>query len=170
MTGKILAGGLDGVYLVRCVGDVRLGMSTGMDGYFEELLADGQCKSIMIDLSETRSIDSTSLGSLAKLSIISRKRLGLSPTLVSTNPDVTRVLRTMGFDEIFQLVEQPLSAFEDLDLEDRTASSMSAEGTEQERQEQMRRCVIDAHKTLMSLNGNNREAFRDLMESLHSDE
>lgn len=163
MTGKILAGGQKGVFLVRCVGDVRLGMSTGMDSYFEDLLASGECTSIIVDLSETESIDSTSLGSLAKLSITTRRLLGRLPTLVSTNPDITRVLKTMGFNEVFQLVEQPLEDLDELDLVDRTQSKTSNE-------DELRRYVIDVHKALMSLNGKNRECFKDLMETLERGE
>ena len=148
MTGKILAGGQKGVFLVRCVGDVRLGMSTGMDSYFEDLLASGKCSSIIIDLSETESIDSTSLGSLAKLSITTRRLLGRSPTLVSTNPDITRVLKTMGFHEVFQLVEHPVKDLDEVDLVDRTQSNTGNE-------DELRRYVIDVHKALMSLNGKN---------------
>ena len=163
MTGKILAGGQKGVFLVRCVGDVRLGMSTGMDSYFEDLLASGKCSSIIIDLSETESIDSTSLGSLAKLSITTRRLLGRSPTLVSTNPDITRVLKTMGFNEVFQLVEHPVKDLDEVDLVDRTQSKTGNE-------DELRRYVIDVHKALMSLNGKNQESFKDLLETLEEDE
>lgn len=159
MTGQILAGGRQGVFLVRCVGDVRLGMSAGMSSYFENLVATGECTSITIDLSETHSIDSTSLGCLAKLSIISQRLLGRTPTLISTNPDITRVLRTMGFDEVFQLVEQPIDDLDQLDMIDHTQSNA-------ENEDELRRYVIDVHKALMSLNGQNRETFQDLMEIL----
>ena len=163
MTGKILAGGQKGVFLVRCGGDVRLGMSTGMDSYFEDLLASGKCSSIIIDLSETESIDSTALGSLAKLSITTRRLLGRSPTLVSTNPDITRVLKTMGFHEVFQLVEHPVKDLDEVDLVDRTQSNTGNE-------DELRRYVIDVHKALMSLNGKNQESFKDLLETLEEDE
>ena len=39
----------------------------------------------MIDLTETRSIDSTTLGLLAKLSILSRQKVGLLPTVEETS-------------------------------------------------------------------------------------
>lgn len=161
MTGKILAGSHQGVYLIRCVGDVRLGLSVGMDSYFENLLESGQCTSVIVDLSETSSIDSTSLGSLAKLSIIARRYLARPATLVSTNPDITRALKTMGFDEAYCLVEHPLKELDELDLTDQTASKQDDEG-------ELRRYVIDVHKALMSLNGRNREAFKDLMKMLES--
>lgn len=161
MNGKILAGGHQGLYLIRCVGDVRLGMSAGMDSYFEELLVSGECSSVIVDLTETKSIDSTSLGSLAKLSITARKYLDRLPTLVSTNPDITRVLKVMGFDEVYCLVEHPLKELDELDL----ADSKQAKKTDEA---ELRRYVIDVHEALMSLNGKNREAFKDLMTTLES--
>ena len=159
MTGQFLAGRQAGVFLVRCVGDVRLGMGTRMDRYFERVLQSGECRSILIDLSETDSIDSTSLGSLAKLSIATRKKLKVRPTLVSTNPDITRVLKTMGFDEVFSLVEHAVKDLDEVDLVEQSGSKAGDEA-------EMRRYVIDVHKALVSLNGRNRETFKDLMACL----
>ncbi len=164
MTGQILAGKQADVFVLRCVGDVRLGMGAGMDRYFDRMLANGECTSVVVDLRETKSIDSTSLGSLAKLSIAARKVLSATPTLVSTNSDVTRVLKTMGFDEVFSLIEHPIKAT-DVDasnLEDQAQSGARDEA-------EMRRYVIDVHKALASLNGKNRETFKDLMAGLEDE-
>ncbi|MCY4276609.1 MAG: STAS domain-containing protein [Gammaproteobacteria bacterium] len=164
MTGQILAGKQADVFVVRCVGDVRLGMGTGMDRYFERVLASGECASIVVDLRETESIDSTSLGSLAKLSIAAQKALQAPPTLVSTNPDVTRVLKTMGFHEVFSLVEHPVKA---ADVDAANLQDKSESGSRDEAE--MRRYVIDVHKALVSINGKNRETFKDLMAGLEEE-
>lgn len=162
MSGQILAGRQTGLFLIRCVGDVRLGMGTGMDRYFEREIKSGECTSILVDLRETESIDSTSLGSLAKLSIAARESLGMRPTLVSTNPDVTRVLKTMGFDEVFSLVEHPIKELDGVDLVDASKPGIEDEA-------EMRRYVIDVHEALASLNGKNRETFKDLMAGLEDE-
>jgi hypothetical protein len=64
----------------------------------------------VIDLTETRSIDSTTLGLLAKLSILSRQKVGLLPTVVTTHEDITRLLQSMGFDQVFNIVDRPCRA------------------------------------------------------------
>ena len=58
-------------------------------------------KSVVVDLSHTESIDSTSLGLLAKLSIQADRRFGYRPILVSTQADITRILCSMGLDDVF---------------------------------------------------------------------
>ena len=164
MSGQFLAARQAGVFLIRCVGDVRLGMGTRMDQYFERVLKSGECTAILVDLRDTESIDSTSLGSLAKLSIVARHALDAPPTLVSTNPDITRVLKTMGFDEVFALIEHPV---EDSGAQSEPIDLRNGRGAGDE--SEMRRYVIDVHKALTSLNGKNREAFKDLMACLEDE-
>jgi anti-anti-sigma regulatory factor len=76
----------------------------------------------VIDLTETRSIDSTTLGLLAKLSIPVGK-VGLLPTVVTTHEDITRLLQSMGFDQVFNIVDRPMPCPECLtDLPDQDQS------------------------------------------------
>jgi len=99
--GRILVGEHDGVYLLKFVGDVRVTLCATMDGFLHELLERDDFRSVLVDLTETDGIDSTALGLLAKLSLETQRRFGVVPTLVSTRPDITRVLRAMGFPERF---------------------------------------------------------------------
>ena len=111
---------------------------------------------IVIDLTETNSIDSTTLGLLAKLSILSRQKIGLLPTVVTTHDDITRLLQSMGFDQVFNIVESPLPCSEclaDLPSQDQSEGVVKAK-------------VLEAHQILMSLNESNREAFHDLVSAL----
>ena len=108
MPGRILVGSHDGVYVMLFEGDVRLTLCTAVEVYLEKMFNDQEFKSVLVDLSRTESIDSTSLGVLAKLSIQADKIFGYTPTLVSTNGDVTRILMSMGFDDVFHIVESPL--------------------------------------------------------------
>ena len=160
MAGRILVGEHDGVYLIVFEGDVRLTLCTAVDVYLEKMFQDENFKSVLVDLSKTENIDSTSLGLLAKLSIQADKRFHYRPTLISTRPDITRILLSMGFDEVFNLVETPLEHSEQLAELPRMESS----------EEGMRQRVLDAHRTLMSMNETNRETFRDLVETLEADD
>ena len=111
---------------------------------------------IVIDLTETRSIDSTTLGLLAKLSILSRQKTGLLPTVVTTHEDITRLLESMGFDQVFNIIGKPIpcpDCLTDLPSQDQT-------------EEVVRVKVLEAHKILMGLNDSNREAFHDLVNAL----
>lgn len=158
MRGRILVAQQDGVYLMKFIGDVRLTLCATVDSFLDTLFRDPMFKSVLVDVSEAEGIDSTSLGILAKLSIQAQQRFDFLPTLVSTNSDITRVLQTMGFDDVFNIVEHPIEKAEELgELPDKVAS-----------QDEIRRRVLEAHRALMSLNEDNRAAFQDLVESLEA--
>jgi anti-anti-sigma factor len=149
----------DGVYVILFEGDVRLTLCTAVDEYMDKMFRDPGFRSVVVDLSRTESIDSTSLGLLAKLSIQSQKRFNFRPTLVSTRRDITRVLVSMGFDDVFNIVEEPLEHTEQLG----ELPQVEAD------QEHVRQRVLDAHRVLMSMNDANREAFHDLVATLEAE-
>ena len=83
--GSIFSACVDGRYILKFVGDVRLTLCATLDCHIEESLASIDAQEILVDLTEAEGIDSTSLGLIAKLSI---KAYALSlpkPTVVSTN-------------------------------------------------------------------------------------
>lgn len=158
MRGRILVGEHDGVHVMLFKGDVRLTLCKAIDDYLERVLHDPCIRSIVVDLSETENIDSTSLGLLAKLSIESTRRYGYRPALVSTRADITHIIETMGLDDVFNVVQAPLQHEEQLgDLPPCAAT-----------EEQVRARVLEAHRTLMSLNERNRAAFQDLVAELET--
>jgi len=159
MPGRILVGSHEGVYILLFEGDVRLTLCTAVDGYLEKMFKDRFFKSVVVNLSRTQSIDSTSLGLLAKLSIQADKLFNYRPTLVSTQVDVTRILMSMGFDDVFNIVEEPLEHKEQLGELPVINSS----------REDVRQRVLEAHKTLMAMNETNRDAFHDLVVTLESE-
>jgi anti-anti-sigma factor len=159
MQGRILVGSHDGVYVIVFEGDVRLTLCTTVDVYLEKMFQDEAFRAVVVDLSRTENIDSTSLGLLAKLSIQAEQRFNFQPTLVSTRPDITRILLSMGFDEVFTLVETPI------EHKDQLAVLPELEAS----QEDVRQRVLEAHRTLMSMNEENRETFHDLVAALESE-
>ncbi|MNE79398.1 hypothetical protein D3C80_1758750 [compost metagenome] len=93
---------------------------------------------------------------LAKLSILSRQKIGLLPTVVTTHPDITRLLQSMGFDQVFNIVDTPIpcpECLDDLPSQDQSEAVVRAK-------------VLEAHRILMDLNDSNREAFHDLVNAL----
>ena len=156
--GKIQFAEYNETFVLKCVGDVRLTFCSALNETIEKILKTNSFKSIVIDLTEVISIDSTTLGLLAKLSILSKRKFGMLPTLASTNPDVSRVLDSMGFNQVFNVVHTPAPCPECLD--DLPEQDQS-EAVVKER-------VLEAHQILMSLNESNRDAFRDLVSALES--
>ena len=154
--GQILVANGDGTWLLKFVGDVRLRLGAAFDEFLDRLFQTHQLRSILVDLSAAEGIDSTTLGVLARLSMRAKKRLGCVPTLVSTRPDITRVLATMGFDDVFHIVEEPLR--DERQLGELPKCELSAAQT--------RRRVIAAHRALMAMNDDNRCRFQDLVAML----
>ena len=158
--GRILVANGDGTYLLKFVGDVRLGLGAAFDEFLDRLFKDQNLTSVLVDLSAAENIDSTSLGVLARLSVQAKTRLGCRPTLVSTQPDITRLLKTMGFDDAFHIVEQPLT--DERQLGELPPTNLPAH--------EMRVRVLAAHRNLMAMNDRNRAAFEDLVVTLESAE
>lgn len=155
-TGTIQFAEKEGAFVLKFIGEIRLTFCSALDAAIEKIFQAPTFSTVVIDLTETRSIDSTTLGLLAKLSILARQKTGGLPTLVSTSPDVTRVVSSMGFDQVFNIVGQPVPCPEA--LTELPALSPSEEAVRQR--------VIEAHQILMSLNESNREQFRDLVSVL----
>jgi len=154
--GKIQFAEQSGTFVLKFVGEVRLTLCSALDATIEKIFAALNFTAIIIDLTEAQSVDSTTLGLMAKLSILSRQKVGLLPTVVTTNPDITRVLQSMGFDQVFNIVDTPLpcpDCLADLPSQDQSEEVVKAR-------------VLEAHRILMGLNDSNREAFHDLVSAL----
>lgn len=156
--GKIQCADHNDIFVLKCSGEVRLTFCSALNETITKIIKANSLKSIVIDLTEVISIDSTTLGLLAKLSILSKRKFGMLPTLASTNPDVNRVLDSMGFNQVFNMVHTPAPCPECLD--DLPEQDQS-EAVVKER-------VLEAHHILMSLNESNRDEFRDLVTALES--
>ncbi|WP_353351447.1 STAS domain-containing protein [Oceaniserpentilla sp. 4NH20-0058] len=155
-TGKILVAQSQGIYIIKFVGDVRLNLCGTLDQYTDEMFESEKFKTVIIDLTETQCIDSTSLGQLAKISILYKEKYGQLPTIISTQDDINRILLSMGFDQVFYIVHELVSQVEYLD-------ELPLKSVDED---EMKKRVLEAHKLLMNMNDNNREAFQDLVNSL----
>lgn len=155
-SGDILYACQDGHYVLKFIGDVRLTLCSTIDEHLRTILARDDITDTLIDLTETSNIDSTSLGLIAKMAIKSAKCDLPKPTIVSTNPDITKILLAMGFDHIFLLMDQMPTSQADLEQVPLV----------QESEEAVRQRIIDAHRVLISLNETNRNEFKDLIAAL----
>ena len=157
-TGKIQFAESEGTFVLKFIGDVRLTLCAALDAYIEKIFSVLTFNAIIIDLTEADGIDSTSLGLLAKLSILSKQKVGFLPTLVSNQDDMNRLLQSMGFDQVFNIVSQITPT--DAELEDLPGQMLSEQLVKDK--------VLEAHRILMNLNEHNREAFRDQVSALES--
>lgn len=158
--GRVLMANDRGNYVIKLTGDVRMTLCTTIDACLDTMTQDPSFKSITVDVCDAEGIDSTSLGLLAKISRIAEPKMGRVPLLISTQPDITRIVESMGFrDRVFTLVSQQ-------DLID--ASKLQEKELEPVDDIAARARVLEAHKILMSLNEHNRAAFKELVECIEN--
>ncbi len=157
---KILQAEKQGIYVLKFIGEIRLNLCSTLDNLVESITQDPDFKTVVIDLTETEIIDSTTLGLLAKIAMAAQKRSNFLPTMISTNPDITRIITSMGFDKIFIIVREPASRIEELE------EIPVLHAIEQ----QVRDKVLEADRVLMGLNSRNREEFKNLVRALECEE
>lgn len=156
--GQILVADHSGVYVIKMIGDVRLTLCISFDQFIDTMFKSEAFTSVLFDLSEAEAIDSTTLGLMAKISILGQERRGITPVILASNPSIHRILQTMGFGDIFSIVDRldsPALAEQPLDC---------VKCDEQEVKEK----VLEAHKILMGLNASNADTFRNLVNMLEN--
>lgn len=154
--GRVLAASLNGAYVIRLDGDVRLTLCTSIDDYFQHMYEDPAFVSVVVDLCTAQGIDSTTLGLLAGLALHVRENFGFTPAIYSCDPGINRLLRSMAFQTLFDLHEEACNDAEDV------AEIPAVRGGEAAVKEQ----VIEAHKVLMGVSEENHDRFKDLLTAL----
>lgn len=158
--GKILVSDNQGNYLLKFLGDVRVTLCGSLNRHMETIFGSQDVKKVVVDMLEAEGLDSTTLGLMAKLGLHCRKEYGINVQVFCQNPSILRTLDCMGFDEIFDIIQQVPA----IDAELHSIESVSSEVDE------IRRQVLEAHKLLMQLNPDNSKEFTDLIRALESDQ
>lgn len=162
-TGTIKIAEKAGVFVVKMEGDVRLTLCLSFDEFVEDILQRPDYVSVIFDLTRAKGIDSTTLGLMAKFSIKAGGFGFERPLVVSNNPSITRILVSMGFEDIFRLVEQRTLEMDAIEEGD---AMLVAQQNGDETAIQKK--VLEAHRCLMAINDKNEGAFRELVETLES--
>ncbi len=145
-------------YILKLVGDIRYTMGCALGDFLNGLFARTDYEDIIVDLTEAHSIDSTSLGLLARIANFNRERFHHKTTLLSSNVDVNQVLDNMGFYEIFNI----------RDTGETISATLRQLAIRDPAKDELTRIVYEAHRTLSELNPQNREAFKGVVESLRA--
>lgn len=146
-------------YILKLVGDVRYTMGCALGDFLDGLFAQVDYDDIIVDLTEAHSIDSTSLGLLAKIANFNRQHFAHPTTLLSTNPDVNQVLENLGFYEIFNIRDTG---------ENISAALRQLAIPEPCSKDALTRIVYEAHRALSDLNPRNQDAFQSVVEKLRA--
>lgn len=156
--GVIKVADKDGIFVIKMQGDVRLTLSLSFDEFIDTMFASPNFSSVIFDLSEAQAIDSTTLGLMAKISLQGRALAHMDPIVISCNPSITKLLDSMGFTELLQVVESADIGHEQFQLLPSDETNIN--------EQELRDKVLEAHRTLVDMNANNRETFKELIQSL----
>src|SRR5690606_27643875 len=156
--GQILVADHQGVHVIKMLGDVRLTLCISFDQFIDAMFKSPDFTSVLFDLSEAEAIDSTTLGLMAKISILGQERCGIMPVILASNPSIQRILQTMGFADIFTIVDRLDAPF----MAEQPLKCLNCD------EQQVKETVIEAHKILMGLNASNADTFRNLVNMLEN--
>jgi len=170
----------DGVHVLRYFGRVDYTSAPALHGFLDDLLQKHDCRGLIFDLGSAESLDSTNFGLIARVAEGWRTTTGAPSLVVSTNDDVTSVLRSMCLDEVVELVEtRPEDASSPLASvaagakasanTNGTAASESVIPPGRPSTDDLRRTMLDAHRALMKLSESGRLAFQDVVAGLEGE-
>lgn len=162
--GRILCAQHEGAFALKFEGDVRLNYCTALDEFIAAMFATPSFVSVFVDLSQAAGLDSTTLGMIAKLAVEAQAKGYPAPTIFSPKADITRLLDSMGFTEVFDIQAESLEAAAQLPA-DKLEEMALPDCNEAEVQAK----VIEAHKVLAGLSAENKLKFRELLLALGSD-
>ena len=163
--GEILYAKHDELCCLKLVGDIRYTVgslymvSRSLDLLLDRLFDSGGFNDILIDMSETVCIDSTNLGLLARIAVHTKETFDRSPTIICDNPDVLRIMESMGCQRVFVIVK------EGSDVEPELVPLEGVEASDRDRI----RLLLKAHRALVGLSEENRAQFSDIVELLEKD-
>ncbi len=157
--GRVLHGEASCGHILKLVGSIRYTMREDMSAFLEQFFTAGRSDQLIIDMTETTEIDSTGLGLVAKAARKAREVGAPAPRIVSSQPDITLLLASMGLEQVFEIVpELPCAPGSLLELPMSTHTPPEMAGV-----------VIEAHRSLMDLNERNREIFAQLVAMLQAE-
>ncbi len=145
-----------GIHGLKYVGHIRYTIGASLDKFINNLFDGPKPEGFLVDLRETESIDSTNLGLLARIAKLMKECGAQKVTLVSTNDDINTLLFSIGFDEVFDIVDEVghgMTNAQELGLQDDTGPDMA-------------KTVLEAHRILMAIGDDNRTRFHDVVELL----
>jgi anti-anti-sigma factor len=158
--GRVFHASAGGWHVLRYQGRADYIMAPAIERVGEGLFQGNDLTGLVFDLRQATMLDSTNLGLIARMAF-RVDQAGGRATIVSTNDDITDVLRSMGLAAMFQIssddpVLHQVGPGEEIVLEPTG-------------QRELMRTMLEAHKVLASIDENDSSGFRAVVEGLESE-
>jgi anti-anti-sigma factor len=151
--GRVLYADHDHVHVLRYVGDVRHPLAPSVSGFIDTLLERMATDDLVVDLSEADAIDSTNLGEIARIADLLNARGGKRAAIISPRPEISQVLFSMAFDEVFDICTESVGSKGGEPIPTVPASK-----------DVSLRVILSAHRRLMQMSESNRKQFSEVVE------
>ena len=102
-SGHVTHAAQEGVHVLRYFGAVDYTLAPGLQRFLQHLIHAGSLSGLVFDLTEAESLDSTNLGLMARVNEEVHSLGAANSVIISSNEDIDAVLRSMGFDQTFDL-------------------------------------------------------------------
>ncbi|WP_260293717.1 STAS domain-containing protein [Sedimenticola hydrogenitrophicus] len=146
--------------ILQLSGNVRHPLAPALDALLNTTFADSGLTRYLIDLNQAESIDSTCLGILAGIANHLAQRGEGKPLIVSSNPDITELLRVVCFDQQFHILGGD-------SLETTEPKALDTLAVDER---EMLDLVLSAHRRLCAIDERNRTVFQDLVTALEAEQ
>jgi len=164
-TGQILYARHRDVVVLKFVGLIgytshwTFPLSTELSAFIERLSKQSDFQNIVIDMTETTGIDSTNLGLLAQIAQFMLRRFKRKATIITSQSAVTKVLRTVGFQTLFTIIDEHAPI----------RGGLEALPTADPAEIDVARMILAAHKSLAEINDGNRLMFTSVIDAIEAD-
>lgn len=154
MSGRVTHAASEGVHVLRYFGRVDYVLAPAIKRFADDLVSHEDVRGWIFDLTQAELLDSTNLGLLARLGGAGRN------VIVSTSDDINSVLRSMSFDEMFDIVT---------DAPADEPSPEEAIGGAAPSPSELGQTMLEAHRALLRMNERNRLQFEEVVAALEAD-
>lgn len=168
-SGRVTHAQTGGLHVLRYFGRVNYVLAPAIKQFADELVNHGGVRAWIFDLTRAEILDSTNLGLLARLAVrAGGEGKGARSIIVSSSDDLDSVLRSMSFDELFEIVKP--SAPPDGALGNGSAvNGEEAIDAGHPTRRELSETMLDAHRALMALNEDSRLQFQDVVAALEAE-
>lgn len=144
---------------LKLVGVIRHPVSQRLSSAVSRIFNQTEVRRIVVDLQQAEFIDSTCMGLLARAAARAIELGCERPVVVSVQPEINRLLRSMGFDRVFALVENLASPT--IGLKDAAELAGIARQPDP-------KLILEAHHALCAMNEQNQYLFQNVIEQLET--
>jgi anti-anti-sigma factor len=146
-----------GIHVLRYFGTVNFMLAPGIQRFVDQLIEHGGVSGLVFDLTHANSLDSTNLGLMARVNERLLDVGAANSVIISSQGDIDVVLRSMGFDQTFDVLTTGAEAVELPDEPIVTESPSAAE---------LRQTMLAAHQALVRLSDAGRLEFEPVVACL----